>query len=88
MPLYDFRCKACGKIAEVLVKSFKEKVSCEECGHDTERLVSRPGGFRLKGAGFYANDYGRASQKETDAARRAADSIAEQNPDMPALDQE
>ena len=82
MPIWDFKCINCGSVEERLAKQ-DEIVLCEECGSETKRLVGRPGGFILKGSGFYQTDY-----KETDAAKRAADKLAEADPSAPALDQE
>jgi putative FmdB family regulatory protein len=41
MPIYEFRCEACDHPFEKLVRAFREKVSCPECGsRDVERLLS------------------------------------------------
>jgi putative FmdB family regulatory protein len=43
MPLYEYRCSACGHEFEHLVLRAKERVLCPSCGGaDLERLVSRP----------------------------------------------
>jgi putative FmdB family regulatory protein len=39
MPLYDFRCRACGHRFEELVK-VDERPSCAKCGGEVERLDS------------------------------------------------
>ena len=43
MPLYEYRCRKCGHIEELLV-SFREaeesKFACEECGGRMERIFS------------------------------------------------
>ncbi|PIS16183.1 MAG: FmdB family transcriptional regulator [Candidatus Portnoybacteria bacterium CG09_land_8_20_14_0_10_44_13] len=41
MPIYEFRCKKCGKKFEQLVLKKSETVSCPKCGHKkTEKLFS------------------------------------------------
>lgn len=37
MPILQYKCKACGKKFEELVRSHEEKVTCPDCGGDTER---------------------------------------------------
>ena len=32
MPLFDYQCRNCGHVAELLVKSGDQKVVCPECG--------------------------------------------------------
>ena len=66
MPIYEYRCSACG-----LQKEFIQKMSdaplktCPECGRETfNKLLSAPG-FQLKGSGWYATDFkGGAKPKE------------------------
>lgn len=40
MPLYEYRCRSCGKTFEQLVLGEKEPVFCPECGGGIEKLVS------------------------------------------------
>jgi len=43
MPIYDFKCKKCGRVSEMLVLPGKDSqdVSCPECGSgNMERLIS------------------------------------------------
>jgi putative FmdB family regulatory protein len=42
MPVYDFRCRECGKVTEILLRSESGKaICCTDCGsHDLERLMS------------------------------------------------
>lgn len=44
MPIYEYQCKPCGQISEVLVHSFFSPPSpkCPGCGHDMERRLSSP----------------------------------------------
>lgn len=41
MPIYDFRCKVCGNISEVLLRDADKRVRCTNCGsEDMEKLIS------------------------------------------------
>jgi putative FmdB family regulatory protein len=41
MPIYDYRCKECGIISELLLRNPNHDVRCPGCGSaDMERLVS------------------------------------------------
>lgn len=57
MPLYEFKCKSCGKKMEELRKvgDFTPP-SCSVCGQETEKMMST-GSFEFKGPGFYSTDY-------------------------------
>ena len=56
MPLYDYQCRACGKVAEVR-HGFNETYEepCAECKGEMKRVYS-PVGIAFKGSGFYVND--------------------------------
>ena len=61
MPIYEYRCEKCGKIFEVLQRFSDEPVKIhEECGGQVEKLISQSA-FQLKGSGWYATDYAKAS---------------------------
>ncbi len=58
MPLYDFKCPACGHTHEKLVKSGGDvPPPCPKCERPTERQVSAPGHYDLQGGGWYATDF-------------------------------
>ena len=54
MPIYEYRCGACGHQLEALQKMNDGPLrKCPECGKSQlRRLVSAPS-FRLKGGGWY-----------------------------------
>jgi putative FmdB family regulatory protein len=85
MPLWDFTCPNCETVVECLAKH-DEKIECEQCGAVMRKLIGRPGGFQFKGNGFYATDYKKGSY--ADDNKRAADRLAETNPDSPAMEQD
>jgi putative FmdB family regulatory protein len=41
MPIYDYRCRECGRVSEVFVRTTTGKVRCPHCGSEgMEQLVS------------------------------------------------
>ena len=64
MPIYEYRCDSCGYELEALQKLSDEPLqSCPACeAAALRRLISAPS-FRLKGDGWYENDF--KSDKET-----------------------
>jgi putative FmdB family regulatory protein len=64
MPIYEYRCAACGHHLEALQKMSEAPLrKCPDCGKSQlRRLVSAPQ-FRLKGSGWYETDF--KGDKET-----------------------
>ena len=62
MPIYRYRCKACGAVAEVFAKvSDAAPAECSHCGANAlEKMVSRTA-FKLEGGGWYAQGYAGSS---------------------------
>jgi putative FmdB family regulatory protein len=58
MPIYEYRCSACGHEFEVMQKMSDGPIrKCEACGRlKVKRLVSQSS-FVLKGSGWYVTDY-------------------------------
>jgi len=58
MPLYEYRCKSCGNMFEVLQR-FSDRTlrTCKLCHGRLEKLISRTS-FQLKGGGWYDQGYG------------------------------
>ncbi len=58
MPVYEYKCNACGREFEVQQRmSDPELTDCEVCGKKAlERLISRTA-FSLKGGGWYKDLY-------------------------------
>jgi len=58
MPIYEYRCAACGHHLEALQKMSEGPLrKCPDCGKSQlKRLVSAPQ-FRLKGSGWYETDF-------------------------------
>jgi len=58
MPIYEYRCGACGHYLDALQKiSDAPLTDCPECSEVAlKRLISAPS-FRLKGSGWYETDF-------------------------------
>uniref|UniRef100_UPI00333EF3D3 FmdB family zinc ribbon protein n=1 Tax=Castellaniella defragrans TaxID=75697 RepID=UPI00333EF3D3 len=58
MPIYAYRCSACGHAQDVLQKISDPLLTvCPECGRDTYEKQVTAAGFRLKGSGWYETDF-------------------------------
>ncbi|WP_246795956.1 FmdB family zinc ribbon protein [Burkholderia perseverans] len=58
MPIYAYRCDACGFAKDVLQKMSDAPLSvCPECGKDAFRKQVTAAGFQLKGSGWYVTDF-------------------------------
>ena len=74
MPLYAYRCTACGHKFEKIQKfSAKQEKVCPKCGGVLERPLTAPG-LNFKGAGWYVNDY--ASKGSSSGASSSASESA------------
>jgi len=64
MPLYDYRCRACGQVTEIR-HGFREAFegTCPACGSAEMARVFNPAGIVFKGSGFYLTD----SRKQAEA---------------------
>jgi putative FmdB family regulatory protein len=64
MPLYEYRCKACGHTFEVIQKhSDRPLKKCDDCSGPLEKLISRSS-FQLKGGGWFISDYSKSKTSE------------------------
>jgi putative FmdB family regulatory protein len=58
MPIYEYRCEACGHQGEHLQKVSDAPLKvCPECGKAKYRKQLSAAGFQLKGTGWYATDF-------------------------------
>jgi putative FmdB family regulatory protein len=81
VPLYEYKCKKCGRRTERIEKFAGPHLrKCPHCKGSVERLPSAPA-IQFKGSGFYATDYpsksaspsGEKSEKPAEAATPASD---------------
>jgi putative FmdB family regulatory protein len=71
MPIYAYRCSACGHAKDVLQRMSDPLLStCPACGGETFTKQLTAAGFQLKGSGWYVTDFkgGAAAPKSGDAA--------------------
>jgi putative FmdB family regulatory protein len=77
MPLYEYQCKKCNKIFEVMQKFSDEPLKKHEgCGGKVEKQMSAPA-FHLKGTGWYVTDYGKGGVVPKTPASEASESKSE-----------
>lgn len=69
MPIYEYRCNACGHELDALQKiGDAHLVDCPECDASAlRRLISKPS-FRLKGSGWYETDFKSDKEKKRNLA--------------------
>ena len=78
MPLYEYKCDACGHRFEKIQKfSDPLETACPKCGGIVRKLMSSPA-IQFKGSGFYITDYAKkdhvASAKADKAEAAKSDS--------------
>ena len=67
MPIYEYRCAACGHQEDHLRKlSDAPLTKCPACGKKKYEKQLTAAGFQLKGSGWYASDF-KGGKKETEA---------------------
>ena len=58
MPIYAYRCEACGFAKDVLQKISDQPLTvCPECGKESFKKQVTAAGFQLKGSGWYVTDF-------------------------------
>ena len=67
MPIYEYKCAACGHQQEHLQKvSEKPLAKCPSCGKKKYQKQLSAAGFQLKGSGWYATDFKSSGKKTED----------------------
>ena len=80
MPTYDYRCRSCGNVTEVIHSMIEDGPSaCEICGGQLRRVMF-PSGIIFKGSGFYRND-SRASSSSSSSSDSGSDTPTAAKPD-------
>lgn len=80
MPIYAYRCSACGHAKDVLQKlSDAPLTTCPSCGAESFSKQVTAAGFQLKGSGWYVTDFrgGSGGAAATGAAATSAPAAAE-----------
>ena len=76
MPIYAYKCPACGHAEDVLQKMSAPAPECKACGKATMDKQLTAAGFQLKGSGWYATDFKDGNKPAASAATPAAASPA------------
>ena len=88
VPTYDYQCRSCGAVTEVIHPMSEDGPSvCEVCGGALRRVLF-PAGIIFKGSGFYRNDSragGDGSSKAT-SGETAAKPATPSSSDAPKAD--
>jgi putative FmdB family regulatory protein len=68
MPIYDFKCTACGHHDEMMRKiSDSNTMDCPSCHQETfSKMLSAPS-FHLSGTGWYATDFKNNNKAKSEA---------------------
>lgn len=73
MPIYAYRCTACGHEKEHLQKmSDAPLTDCPKCGAATYKKQLTAAGFQLKGTGWYVTDFKGGNNKKAAPASKDA----------------
>lgn len=73
MPIYAYKCSACGHAQDVLQKISDAPLSvCPQCGQAAFAKQVTAAGFQLKGSGWYVTDF-RNNNSGGGSAKPAAD---------------
>ena len=76
MPIYEYRCDACGERLEVLLRAgAKAPQKCPKCGCKLRKLLSSPA-IQFKGSGFYITDYAHKNSPSESGTSRASEKPA------------
>ena len=87
MPIYEYRCSACGHHLEALQKMAEAPLrKCPECGKSQLKRLVSASQFRLKGSGWYETDFKNKSETKrnlvehgggsSEAAEKSTDTVA------------
>ncbi len=77
MPIYAYRCDACGHTKDVLQKVSDPLLTvCPACGAAAFQKQVTAAGFQLKGSGWYVTDFRGGDGKKAAAREGAGDSTA------------
>jgi putative FmdB family regulatory protein len=87
MPIYAYRCAACGHAKDVLQKLSDAPLTvCPDCGAVRFEKQVTAAGFQLKGSGWYATDFrnGSAPPKDNNDNKPAEPAAPAAPPAAPA----
>jgi len=87
MPIYEYRCAACGFEKEYLQKLSDAPISgCERCGQPAMAKLVSAAGFQLKGSGWYATDFKNGDRRPQAKEESKPDTAAAEGGAKPSTD--
>jgi putative FmdB family regulatory protein len=87
MPIYAYRCSACGHAQDVLQKISDDVLTvCPACGAASFVKQVTAAGFQLKGSGWYVTDFRGGNTAGKEAAKDGAAEGAKDAPTPAAAD--
>ena len=84
MPIYEYRCAACGHEGEHLQKVSEAPLNkCPQCGKKKYEKQISAAGFQLKGSGWYVTDFrgGKSAGGKDSAKAEGGEAKAESKSD-------
>jgi putative FmdB family regulatory protein len=90
MPIYEYRCSACGHHLEALQKMTDAPLrKCPDCGKSQLKRLVSASQFRLKGSGWYETDFKDKSETKRNLLEHAGDTseAADKSPDTAAKEE-
>lgn len=85
MPIYAYRCDACGFAKDVLQKmSDPQLTECPSCAQSTFKKQVTAAGFQLKGSGWYVTDFRNGPSGKAGGATSAPGGAVAAAPDSAA----
>jgi putative FmdB family regulatory protein len=73
MPIYAYRCEACGHAKDVLQKFSDPLLTiCPSCGAEAFKKQVTAAGFQLKGSGWYVTDF----RGDSNGAKTSAEAVS------------
>ncbi|MDE0841632.1 MAG: zinc ribbon domain-containing protein [Porticoccaceae bacterium] len=73
MPIYEYRCAACGHQLEALQKMSDDPLcQCPSCSGDELKKQISAVGFRLSGSGWYETDFKSKGQRNISGEKESA----------------
>lgn len=93
MPIYEYKCRKCGKKFEVFQGITDNEIKgCNFCEGPVDKLISLSS-FHLKGSGWYVTDYGgkkpsvdESSKSEKNAAATPSETTTDVTGSKPSSD--
>jgi putative FmdB family regulatory protein len=83
VPTYDYQCRSCGSVTEVIHSMLEEGPSvCERCGGELRRVLY-PTGIIFKGSGFYRTDSRSGSSSSSTQKKAPAGDAASSSDSKP-----